>query len=74
MRKIDRGLVEHLNEPSTNLYLYGFLCIFEIQYTYSKSRSSSLFSIPNEVRTDLSVPSTADAEISVKSVCGVPRK
>ena len=36
MRRMDRGLVEHLDEPAMNLCLlvYGFSCIFEIQYIY----------------------------------------
>ena len=58
MRRLDRGLVEHLDEPAMNLCLYGSLCIFGIQYMYGKSRSSSLVSISNEVRTDLWLSST----------------
>ena len=57
---MDRCLVEHLDEPAMNLCLYGFLCIFGIQYMYGKSSSSSLVSIPNEVRTDLWLSSTSD--------------
>ena len=49
---MDRGLVEHSDEPAMNLCLYGFLCIFGIQYMYGKSSSSSLVSIPNDVRTE----------------------
>ena len=71
---MDRGLVEHLDEPAMNLCLYGFLCIFGIQYMYGKSSSSSLVSIPNEVRTDLWLSSTSDAEKSGEIVCRVPRK
>ena len=29
---MDKGLVEHFDEPAMNLCLYGFLCIFGIQY------------------------------------------
>ena len=47
---MDRGSVEHLDEPAMNLCLYGLMCIFGIQYMYGKSSSSSLVSIPNEVR------------------------
>ena len=46
MRRMDRGLVEHLDEPAMDLCLYGFLCIFEIHYMYGKVSSSSLVSIP----------------------------
>ena len=50
---MDKGLVKHFDEPEMNLCLYGVLCIFGIQYNmYGKSSSSSLFSIPNEVRTE----------------------
>ena len=70
MRIMDRGLVEHLDEPAMNLCLYGFLCIFGIQYMYDKSSSSSLVSIPNEVRTDLWLSSTSDAEKSVRLYVG----
>ena len=31
VRRMDRGLVEHLAEPAMNRCLYGFLCIFGIQ-------------------------------------------
>ena len=34
VRRMDRGLVEHLDELAMNLCLYGFLCIFGIQYIY----------------------------------------
>ena len=49
-----------------NLCLYGLLCNFVIQYMYGKSSSSSLVSIPNEVRTDLWLSDTSDAEKSVR--------
>ena len=39
---MDRGLVEHFDELAMNLGLYGFLCIFGIQYMYGTSSSSSL--------------------------------
>ena len=70
MKRIDRGLVEHLDEPAMNLCLYGFLCIFGIKYMYGKSSSSSLVSIPNEVRTDLWLSSTSDTETSVRLYVG----
>ena len=38
-----------------------------------KSSSSSLVSIPNEVRTDLWLSSTSDAERSVRLYVGFPR-
>ena len=63
---MDRGLVEHLDEPAMNLCLYGFLCIFGIQYMYGKS----LVSIPNEVRTDLWLSGTSDAEKSARLYVG----
>ena len=66
VRRMDRGLVEHLDEPAMTLCLYGFLCVFGIQYMYCKSSSSSLVSISNEVRTDLRFSSTSDAEKSVR--------
>ena len=70
---MDRCLVEHLDEPAVNLCLYGVLCIFGIQYIMNgKSSSSSLVSIPNEVRTDLWLSSTSDAEKSVKLYVGFP--
>ena len=72
MRRLDRGLVEHLDEPAMNLCLYGFLCIFGIQYMYGKSSSSLLVSITNEVRTDLLLSSTSDAEKSVRLYVGFP--
>ena len=72
MRRMDRGLVEHLDEPAMNLCLYGFLCIFGIQYMYGKSSSSSLISIPNEMRTDLWLSSTSYAEKSVRLYVGFP--
>ena len=49
MRRIDKGLVDHLDEPTMNLCFNEFLCIFGIQYMYGKSSSSSLVSIPKEV-------------------------
>ena len=55
-----------------NRCLYGFLCIFGIEYIYGKSRSSSLGSIPNEVRTDLWLSITSDAEKSVRLYVGFP--
>ena len=72
MRRMDRGLVEHLDEPAMNVCLYGFLYIFGIQYMYDKSSSSSLVSIPNKVRTDLWLSSTSDAEKSVRLYVGFP--
>ena len=39
---------------------------------YGKSSSSSLVSIPNEVRTDLWLFSTSDAERSVRLYVGFP--
>ena len=68
---MDSGLVEHLDEPAMNLCLYGFLYIFRIQYMYGKSISSSLVSIPNEVRTDLCLSSTSDAEKTVRVYVGL---
>ena len=67
---MDRGLVEHLDEPAIILCLYGFLCIFWIQYMYGKSNSSSFVYIPNEVRTDLWLSSTSDAEKWVRLYVG----
>ena len=64
--------MEHFDEAAMNLCLYGFLCIFGIQYMYGKSSSSSLVSIPNEVRTDLWLSSTSDAERSVRLYVGFP--
>ena len=73
MRRHDRGLVEHLDEPAINLCLCGFLYIFGILYMYCKSISlSSLFSIPNEVRNELWLSSTFDAEKSVRLYVGFP--
>ena len=64
--------MEHFDEPAMNLCLYGFLCILGIQYIYGKSSSSSLVSIPNEVRTDLGLSSISDAERSVRLYVGFP--
>ena len=72
MRRMNRGLVEHLDEPAMNLCLYGFLCIFGIQYMYGKSSSLSLFSIPNEVGIDLWLSSTSDAKQSARLYVGFP--
>ena len=41
-----------------------------IHVMYGKSSSSSLVSIPNEVRTDLWLSSTSDAERSVRLYVG----
>ena len=41
---------------------------------YGKSSSSSLVSIPNEVRADLWLSSTSDAEKSVRLYVGFPTK
>ena len=49
-----------------NRCLCGCLSICGIQYMYGKSSSSSLASIPNEVRTDLWSSSTSGVENSVK--------
>ena len=67
---MDRGLREHFDEPAMNLCLYGFLCIFGIEYMYGKSSSSSLVSIQKEVRTDLWLSSTSGAEKSVRLYVG----
>ena len=72
MRRIDKDLVEHLDEPAINLCLYGFSCIFGIQYMNGKSSASSFVSIPNEVRTDLWLSSYSDAERSVRLYVGFP--
>ena len=69
---MDRWLVDHLGEPAMNLWLYGFLCIFGIQYTYDKPSSPSLVSIPNEVRTNVWLFSTSDAEKFVRLYVGSP--
>ena len=70
MRRMDKGLVEHFDVPAMNLCLYGFLCIFGIQYMYGKSSSSSLVSVQNELRTDLWLSSTSDTEKSVRLYVG----
>ena len=36
MKSMDRGLGEHLDEMAMNLCLFGFLCIFGIQYVYGE--------------------------------------
>ena len=64
--------MEHSDEPTMNLCLNGFLYIFGIQYMYRRSSSSSLDSIPNEVRIDLWLSSTSDAEKSVRLHVGFP--
>ena len=64
--------MEHLDEPAMNLCLYGFVCIFGIQYMYGKSSSSSLVSIPNKERTDLWLFSISDAEKSLRLYVGFP--
>ena len=58
MRRMDRGLVEHLEEQAMNWCLYGFLCIFGIQYTY--------VCMPNVVVQH------SDAEKSVRLYVGFP--
>ena len=72
MRRMDKSLVEHLDKPAINLCLYGVLCIFGNQYMYGKSSSSSLVYIPNEVRTDLRLSSTSDAEKFLRLYVGFP--
>ena len=47
-----------------------FLFIFWIQYMYGESTSSSFVSIPNDMRTDLWLSSTYDAEKSVRLYVG----
>ena len=69
---MDRDLVEHLAEPTMNRCWYGLLCIFEIQWIYGKSSSSSFGSIPKEVKTDLWLSSKSDAEKSVSLYVGFP--
>ena len=69
MRRMDRGLVEHLDEPAMNLCLYGFLCIFGIQYMYGKSSLSSLVSIPNEVRKDLFIKRLEFDSVACSNFC-----
>ena len=64
--------MEHLEEPAMNLCLYGFLRIFRIGYMYGKSSPSSLVSNSNEVRTDLWLSSTSDAEKSARLYEGFP--
>ena len=49
-----------------------FLCIFGNQYMYGKSNSSSLVSIQNEVRADMGLSSTSDAEKSMRVYVGFP--
>ena len=64
-----------MDEPAMNPCLYGFLCIFGIQYRYmyGESSSSSLVSIQKEVRTDLRMSSTSDADKSLRLYVG-PRE
>ena len=59
MIRLDRGLVERLDEQAMNLCLCGYFCIVGIQFMYGNS--SSLVSIPNAVKTDLWFSSTSDA-------------
>ena len=70
---MDRGFVEHLDEPAINLCLYGFCASLESNLC-NKSSSSSLVSIPNEVMTDLWLSSTSDAEKFRDIVCRVHRE
>ena len=57
---MDRGLVEHLDEPAMNLCLYGFLCIFGIQYMYGKSSSFFVWLLGKKfVTSDFLAPSYA---------------
>ena len=71
--------MEHLDEPAMNLCLYGFLYYIVFgslesnKYLYGKSSSSSLVSIPNEMRTDLWLSSTSDPEKSVRLYVGFQR-
>ena len=67
---MDRGLVEHLAEPAMNRCLYGFYASLESnKYLAYRVR---LGSIPKEVRTDLWLSSTSDAEKSVRLYVGFP--
>ena len=47
---LERGLVEHLEEPDIDLSLYGHLCSFDIQNKEARSDSTSLVLIPKEDR------------------------
>ena len=50
------------NTGNESVFIWIFFCIFGIQYMYGKYSSSSLVSLPNEVRTDLWLFSTSDTE------------
>ena len=52
-----------MNRKSVFIWIFVHL---GIQYMYGKSSSSSLVSIQSEVRTDLWLSSTSDAEKSVR--------
>ena len=59
---MDRGLVEYLVEPAMNRCLYGIYASLESNKYMANRVLSSFGSIPKEVRTDLWLSSTFDAE------------
>ena len=75
---MDRGLVKPLTEPAMILCLC-WICVHQwnpiLVYMYGKSSSSSLASIPNEVRTNLWLSGTSDAKKkSVRLYVGFSRE
>ena len=58
--------MENLDKPARNQRLYGFLCIFGVQYMCGEYSSWSLVSILNYVRTDLWLSRTSNSEKYVR--------
>ena len=55
-----------------SVFEWIFMHLWMIQYMNGKASSSSLVSIPNEVRTDLWLSSTSNAEKSIRLYVGFP--
>ena len=64
--------MEHLAEPAMNRCLYGFYGSLESNKYNGKSSLSSFGSYTREVRTDLWLFSTSDADKFVRLYLGFP--
>ena len=70
MRRMDRDLVEHLDEPAMNRSLYGFCASFESNIYVANLAHHYLPLLPKEIRTNLWLSSTSDAEKSLRLYVG----
>ena len=72
MRRMDKCLVEHLDEPVMNLSLYGFFASLESNICMANLAHRHLLLYQNKVRTHLWLSSTSDAEKSARLYVGFP--